>query len=111
MEAIMVSIDGEQFPDSAQAEELLDILENPMAHIDIQFEVERMGCFAAERKWKRSNCPYFEETVLENNFRTSWSEKLSKVVEREGFLPANVWLDGYDARCLDYHLAEYATKT
>jgi hypothetical protein len=95
---------------SAQADELLGILESPMGHIDIQFEIERMGHFAFDRNWKRSNCPYFDQTVLENKFRRSWSEKLGKVVDREGFLPANVWLDGYDAYRETVMLAQAANE-
>jgi hypothetical protein len=83
---------------SREADYLLEILDNPMMHIDLFTQVEHMGETAVERKWRRSSCPYFEDTVLENKFRRTWNEATSKIDDRETFKPADVWLYGYDAR-------------
>lgn len=83
---------------SREADEVLGILENPMAHIDLFTQVEHMGHFSVDRNWKRSSCPYFDESVLENKFRRTWNEATSEVQERETYKPADVWLFGFDAR-------------
>lgn len=100
----MVIIDGEQFPDSAQAEELLDILEHPLAHIDIYFEIERMGHQALDRDWKQNMNPYYDDTVLEGSFRRTWNETTSTIQNRETFIPWKAWSNGYKDRQVDVNI-------
>lgn len=100
----MVEIDGEKFPDSKQADELLDILYAPLGHVDTQFEVEKMGYFAFDRNFKRTMCPYYKDTQLDNKFRRTWSEEQERVVDRESFFPAAIWLMTWDDQQEDSHI-------
>jgi hypothetical protein len=107
MEMDMENFDPEN---SRELDELLNIIQAPLGHVDIQSEVERMGTYACMNKWMENRNPYFKGTILQNKFRKSWCEVTSTVEERDQFDAHEVWSRAWKDRYSDQQIEICADK-